>query len=67
MKIICNGEPIIVNNDFTMLQLLTDKGLSEKKGIAVAVNQNVIPKADWESYHFTENDDVLIITAAQGG
>lgn len=37
------------------------------KGVAVAVNNEVIPKEQWSSRLLQENDSVLIITATQGG
>jgi len=38
-----------------------------QKGIAVAVNETVIPKAQWDSYELSNNDTVLVIKASQGG
>lgn len=38
-----------------------------QNGIAVAVNQNIISKSDWEGTALSQNDEVLIITATQGG
>ncbi len=46
---------------------LQEEGLLEKRGIAVAVNNQVIPKAVWESYKLSENDKILVIRASQGG
>jgi len=37
------------------------------KGIAVAVNNQVIPKANWADTPLREADQILIITATQGG
>lgn len=37
------------------------------KGIAVAINGQVIPKDSWEETAVSENDDILIIKATQGG
>lgn len=37
------------------------------KGVAVAVNNEVIPKEQWPSCLLQENDAILIITATQGG
>ena len=37
------------------------------KGIAIAINNNVIPKAEWETYTLSENDKVTLIKATQGG
>ncbi|EHQ42245.1 MULTISPECIES: sulfur carrier protein ThiS [Myroides] len=48
----------------TMLDL---HGTTQQKGIAVAVNATVIAKADWSTYLLSEADDILIITATQGG
>jgi sulfur carrier protein len=50
------------------IQLLLNEILGEKqKGIAVAVNNAVIPKASWEGFSLNAKDEVLIIKATQGG
>ena len=36
-------------------------------GIAVAINETVVPKSQWTSTLLQENDKVLIIKASQGG
>ena len=36
-------------------------------GIAVAVNQRMIPRAEWTSYVLNEGDNILIIKAVCGG
>jgi len=36
-------------------------------GIAVAINEEVIAKQNWNSSSLKENDAILIITATQGG
>lgn len=36
-------------------------------GIAVAVNQNIITKANWITTTVNQNDAILIIKATQGG
>ncbi|MDO3695828.1 sulfur carrier protein ThiS [Wenyingzhuangia sp. chi5] len=36
-------------------------------GIAVAINQKIITKSNWESQFLNQGDDVLIIQATQGG
>ena len=41
--------------------------VAQKAGIAVAVNSNVVPRSEWPHYLLQENDEVIIITAAQGG
>lgn len=38
-----------------------------QKGIAIAINNNVIPKAEWETYALQAEDKVTLIRATQGG
>ena len=47
--------------------LLRQEGLADRLGIAVAVNQSVITKADWGLTQLAAEDQVLIIQATQGG
>lgn len=64
---------INVNNSIT--QVTEDSSLAAviahfsvlTSGIAVAVNNTVIPKSNWESITVHANDNILIIQATQGG
>ncbi|WP_417942589.1 sulfur carrier protein ThiS [Flavobacterium sp. RS13.1] len=50
------------------IQALLDIEIPQKQnGIAVAINNNVIPKSNWNSHLLSETDDILIISATQGG
>lgn len=51
----------------TVQQLLDIEAPQKQKGIAVAVNNFVIPRSDWNSYPLKPNDQILIISATQGG
>lgn len=54
--------------DSLTVQALLDLEIPTKqKGIAVAINDTVIPKSDWVSHSISETDDILIISATQGG
>jgi len=37
------------------------------KGIAIAVNDKVIPKSEWEEFCLQKEDRILAIGAVQGG
>lgn len=51
----------------TSLQdLLTQLDISDK-GIAVAVNNEIISKNEWSSRALAEGENVLVIRATQGG
>ncbi|MGZ3898893.1 MAG: sulfur carrier protein ThiS [Bacteroidia bacterium] len=66
MEITVNNE--LKNISEPSLNSLINHLLGEKtKGIAVAVNQNIIPKQNWETTSLKEKDNVLIIKATQGG
>ena len=50
------------------IQIALNNWIGDKqKGIAVAVNETVVPKAQWDSYELQHNDNVLVIKATQGG
>lgn len=40
---------------------------NKQNGIAVAINNSVIPKTNWNSYPIQQTDEILIISATQGG
>ncbi|MCT4560896.1 MAG: sulfur carrier protein ThiS [Crocinitomicaceae bacterium] len=50
-----------------LADFLTAEGLEQKQGIAVAINDEVIPRSEWNQTQIEENDQLLIITAAAGG
>ena len=67
MEIIFNNHPQQIQEQ-TPVQIILNNLIGEKqKGIAVAVNETVVPQAQWNSYILKQNDDVLVIKATQGG
>ena len=67
MQIIYNNQRKEIN-DKSPVQHLLDEWIGEKqKGIAVAVNGEVIPKTNWSTHLLNNNDEVLLIKATQGG
>lgn len=56
------------NAESLSVQSLLDLEIPHKQnGIAVAVNNTVVPKIKWNEYLLHETDDILIISATQGG
>lgn len=51
----------------TLLDLLQELALAERKGVAVAINDTVVPRATWPGHALAESDRVLVIQATQGG
>ena len=67
MKITVNEEVRELADGSGLQALLADLGLAETKGLAVAVNQTVVPASDLPGKLLGEGDKVLIIQATQGG
>ena len=68
MKIHVNGEPKEVRLNINIHDLLIALELNPAQaGIAVAVDREVIPKTKWQATELSENSEVEIIRAVQGG
>lgn len=54
--------------DALSIQGLLDLEIPHKQnGIAVAINNAVIPKSNWQTHFLQKTDIILIISATQGG
>lgn len=69
MEITINDQiKTFANHSSMTVQQLLDMEIPEKqKGIAVAIKNKVVPKAEWDKTNIAPYDDILIIKATQGG
>lgn len=69
MEITINDQTKILadRTSISVQQLLNMEIPLKQKGVAVAVNNKVIPKNNWDAKIVSDNDRVLIIKATQGG
>ncbi|RTY88064.1 sulfur carrier protein ThiS [Flavobacterium sp. RSP15] len=68
MELKINNQTKQFATDSLTVQALLDFEIPIKQnGIAVAINNTVIPKSNWNSYQIQETDNILIISATQGG
>ncbi len=67
MIITVNGEQFNIDEHASLNNLLDLKSINDTRGKAIAVNNVVIPKTDWDKYELKEKDQVIIIKATQGG
>lgn len=67
MNIYINDELLQIDENDTLQQVIDNVQIKRKKGIAVAVDNQVIPRNQWTHYYLKENAKVVIITATQGG
>ena len=62
-----NDKPYTFPDYISLAHLLQELQLLDRSGIAVAVNEEVVPKSDWSSMMLADEDQVLIVKASQGG
>ncbi|WP_343636681.1 sulfur carrier protein ThiS [Fluviicola sp.] len=67
MTISVNNQTLEVAAQSMLSNIVFHQLGENSKGIAVAVNGQVIPKDSWQETPVSENDDILIIKATQGG
>ena len=66
--IVLNGESFDVRPGETLAAVLDRLGVSEHaRGVAVAVDGEVVPRACWELFALAEDARVEVLTAMQGG
>ena len=69
LTITVNGSPEALSAGATLPDLLRAHDLDPERvrGVAVAVNDDVIRRADWAQTALRDGDRVEIVTARQGG
>ena len=68
MNLVLNGRPATVAGPATVADLLARQRRARRPhGLAVAVNETVVPRDDWAARPLCEGDVVEIVTAVQGG
>lgn len=67
MNVLINNTAHELPEQSVLADALRQLHIISRKGMALAVNNEVIPAGDWESYRLQENDKVIIIKATQGG
>lgn len=67
MKITLNNRVKDLPEKSTVKHLLDIITPEKHNGVAVAVNNRVVPQDEWHDRALKHNDNVLIITAMQGG
>ena len=67
MELLVNNKSEKLQSGNKLSQMLLQLNLLDKRGIAVAVNNAVISKPDWEEFELKENDKITILRPTQGG
>lgn len=66
MKVLVNGKVQELAAQSSVKNLVLEMQLPDK-GVAVAVNNKIVPHNEWDSFILNDNDTIIIIKAACGG
>jgi sulfur carrier protein len=67
MRLSVNGEARTVHDGQTVADLVAALAGPAARGVAVAVNGNVVPRSAWRETALGEGDAIEVLTAVQGG
>jgi sulfur carrier protein len=66
VQLTVNGEALELPAGFSVA-MLVGRLTPAVRGVAVAVNGEVVPRSTWQTASLTDGDRVEVLTAAQGG
>lgn len=66
MNLIVNGEDRTLPEGSTVSDLMESLAL-EPRGVAVAVNREVVSRSQWQKFELSEGQRIEILRAVQGG
>ncbi|MFC4047695.1 sulfur carrier protein ThiS [Dactylosporangium siamense] len=68
MQLVVNAVTADVDDAATIADVVRDlAGIAEPRGVAVALNGAVVPKASWAETRPADGDTIDVLTAVQGG
>ena len=68
MMVVLNGRPTELSERSTLADAVAAAGAeADARGVAVAVEGEVVPRARWAERRLAEGEDVEVVRAVQGG
>lgn len=67
MQIIINNQPYNFDENLSLQTAIAELQMEDTSGIAVAVNEQIIPKSEWDKINLNDEDKIIIIGAVAGG
>ncbi len=67
MKVVVNGEVRDLDAGVSLAEVVSETGARGPRGVAVAVNGEVVPKSAWPTVFLSEDDRVEVLAAIGGG
>lgn len=66
MKLLLNGDPQELSDGTTVAELVAQR-LPSPNGVAVAVDEELVPRSQWASRILSDGERVEVLSAVQGG
>nr|WP_296074191.1 sulfur carrier protein ThiS [uncultured Actinoplanes sp.] len=66
MRLTVNGQAFDADRELSV-EALVETLTSARRGVAVAVNGEVVPRSTWATVPLADGDSVEVLTATQGG
>ncbi|MGM9476460.1 sulfur carrier protein ThiS [Pedobacter sp. GSP4] len=67
MEVTINNQPYLLDEASSIELMLAKVSVAETTGLAIAVNQTIIPKSGWSTHPLQQGDQIILIKATQGG
>ncbi len=67
MNIKLNNKETVISEKTTVKELLANNNIKNHNGIAIAINNIVISKKNWDNHFLKNGDKVVVIEAISGG
>jgi sulfur carrier protein len=67
MRIELNGRAVEIAAEATVADAVMASGARERRGVAVAVEGEVVPRSEWAATPLREGQQVDVLHAVQGG
>lgn len=67
MEITYNNQVQEIQEETLVSDFVFSQMGEKQNGIAVAINESIVPKSEWAKTYLKSNDNLLIIKATQGG
>ena len=66
MNVTLNGAPAVLEDGATVRDVVR-RLVAAERGVAVAVDRQVIPRSEWDHHALRDGADIEVLTAAAGG
>lgn len=67
MRLTVNGAPLDVPEGCTLPEALAAAGLDDLRGVAIALDDQVVPRSEWPSAQPADGQRIEVVRAVQGG